>query len=245
MWDDPLWLRRIAHFLIGMCVLAVTLTTGHYLIQRPEFALQKFELAKPLRHVSKEQLTRLIHEQIEGNFFTVNLVTTRRALEQVPWVRKVSVRRKFPWTLAVAIEEHEVLARWNESELVNTDGEVFIGQYIGVLPQFIGQTGTSVEVTKVYRELNSLVLPLKQTVMQLSVSPRFSWEVRLENGMVLALGHEQMQQRFARFVAVYPYSLARLPKQARHIDLRYSNGFAAYLGTEKEIQETVDSDNGV
>jgi cell division protein FtsQ len=245
MWDDPLWLRRIANFLFGMCVLSVLVTAGHYLVQRPEFALQRIEVTKPLRHVSKEQLARLIHEQIQGNFFTVNLVRTRLALEQVPWVRKVSVRRKFPWALAVDIEEHQVLARWNETELVNIYGEVFSGQYEPSLPHFIGQPGTSEQVTRLYGELTQVMLPMKQPLTQISLSPRFSWQVRLANGIVLELGHEQMQQRLARFVAVYPYSLAKLSIHTKQVDLRYRNGFAAYLGQEIEVQEESDSDNSV
>jgi cell division protein FtsQ len=50
----------------------------------------------------------------------------------------------------------------------------------------------------------------------------------LENGMVLELGREQMQQRMERFVTVYPYSLAESVQTVRHVDLRYRNGFAAY-----------------
>ena len=47
--------------------------------------------------------------------------------------------------------------------------------------------------------------------------------------MVLELGREQMQERLSRFVKVYPYSLGALARSANHVDLRYRNGFAAYL----------------
>ena len=44
--------------------------------------------------------------------------------------------------------------------------------------------------------------------------------------MVLELGREDMQQRLARFVEVYPYSLAALQDKVKYVDLRYRNGFA-------------------
>jgi cell division septal protein FtsQ len=52
--------------------------------------------------------------------------------------------------------------------------------------------------------------------------------------MVLELGREHAQERLARFVEVYPYSLAPLRqagsgRAASHVDLRYQNGFAVYL----------------
>ena len=71
--------------------------------------------------------------------------------------------------------------------------------------------------------------PLKQQVVQISLSPRRAWQMRLDSGMVLELGREQAQERLARFVSVYPYSLASVQHTVDYVDLRYSNGFAAYL----------------
>jgi cell division protein FtsQ len=44
--------------------------------------------------------------------------------------------------------------------------------------------------------------------------------------MVLELGREDMQKRLARFVEVYPYSLAAIQSRVKYVDLRYRNGFA-------------------
>ncbi|MDP1635554.1 MAG: cell division protein FtsQ/DivIB, partial [Gallionellaceae bacterium] len=66
-------------------------------------------------------------------------------------------------------------------------------------------------------------------IVQLSLSPRYAWQVTLDDGMVIELGRDEMQQRLARFVAVYPYSLAAMARPVRHVDLRYRNGFAVYL----------------
>jgi cell division protein FtsQ len=65
--------------------------------------------------------------------------------------------------------------------------------------------------------------------VQISLSPRHAWQLRLSNGMALELGREQPQQRLARFVAVYPYSMAPMQRTVSYVDLRYQNGFAAYL----------------
>jgi cell division protein FtsQ len=43
---------------------------------------------------------------------------------------------------------------------------------------------------------------------------------------VLELGSEEMQQRLARFVSVYPYSIATLQTKVKYVDLRYHDGFA-------------------
>ncbi|MBI5006736.1 MAG: cell division protein FtsQ/DivIB [Nitrosomonadales bacterium] len=229
MWDNAPLLRSIANGLFGLSLVLVLYGAARYVLQLPVFPLRAVELTAPPQRVSVEALEKVVREKVSGNFFTVNLEQTRQAFEQLPWVRKVSVRRKFPWTLEVEVEEQVVLARWNGTELVNTYGEVFVGKVEQVLPAFIGQPETSQLVTQMYGELNAILQPLQQQIVQLSLSPRFAWQVKLDGGMVLELGREDMQQRLARFVAVYPYSLAATARPVNHVDLRYRNGFAAYL----------------
>ena len=229
MWDNPPMLRGIANLLFGISLLLVLYGVVRYVLHLPVFSLQAVELTVAPQRVSSVQLEKVVHEQLSGNFFTVDLEHTRQAFEQLPWVRKVSVRRKFPWSLQVEVEEQVALARWNCRSLVNTHGEVFTAMTEQMLPAFIGQPDTSAQVAQMYGELNVSLRPMHQEIAQIVLSPRFAWQVKLDNGMVLELGREQMQQRLTRFVTVYPYSLAASTQGVRHVDLRYRNGFAAYL----------------
>jgi cell division protein FtsQ len=229
MWDNAPLLRNIANMLFGVSLVLVLYGTVRYVLSLPVFPLRTVELAAEPQRVPTELLEKVVREQMSGNFFTVDLDRTRQAFEKLPWVRKVSVRRKFPWSLEVDVEEHVALARWNDKDLVNTHGEVFSGKVDQPLPVFIGQPNTSVQVTQMYGELNSALQPLHQQITQISLSLRFAWQVKLDKGMVLELGREEMQERLVRFVKVYPYSLAALARPANHVDLRYRNGFAAYL----------------
>lgn len=245
MWDNAPLLRAIANLLFGLSVVLVLYGTARYVLHLPSFPLNTVQLTAAPKQVPVELIERVVREQIRGNFFTVDLKHTRQAFEQLPWVRKVSVRRKFPWSLEVDVEEHVALAHWNGTTLVNTHGEVFSARTEQALPAFIGQPETSMQVAEMYGELRAELLPLQVQVAQLSLSPRFAWQVRLSNGMVLELGREQMQQRLARFVEVYPYSLATLAHPVTHVDLRYRNGFAAYLPNGAEAQDKRTSGNKV
>lgn len=229
MWDNAPLLRSIANALFGLSLVLVLYGATRYVLQLPVFPLRAVELTAPPQRVSSELLEKVVRERIGGNFFTVDLEQTRLAFEQLPWVRKVSVRRKFPWTLEVEVEEQVALARWNGTDLVNTHGEVFAGKVEQELPAFIGQPDSSQQVTQMYAELNATLEPIGRHIVQLSLSPRYAWQVKLDSGMVLELGREEMQQRMARFVAVYPYSLATMAHAVRRVDLRYRNGFAVYL----------------
>lgn len=248
MWDEPHALRQLANTLLGISLLLVLFGAVHYTVHLPGFALNAVQLTATPQRVDAAQIEEIVRNELHGNFFTVDLEGTRKAFENLPWVRKVSVRRHFPWRLDVELEEHVALASWNGSELVNTQGEVFAGECgrgmpdaSGTrrpppcgeveqnLPKFIGQADTAAEVTRMYKVFGDQLAPLKEEVAQISLSPRRAWQLRLNNGMVLELGREQVQERLARFVAVYPYSLATMPRTVNYVDLRYGNGFAAYL----------------
>jgi cell division protein FtsQ len=233
MWDNAPLLRGIANLLFGVSLVLALYGVVRYVLSLPVFPLRTVELTAAPERVPLEQLEKTVREQVRGNFFTVDLDRTRKAFEQLPWVRKVSVRRKFPWTLQLEVEEHVALARWNGTALVNTHGEVFVAQTDEILPAFIGQPETSQQVAQMYEELNQVLGPMQQQIVQIAYSPRYTWQIRLDEGMVLELGRDEVLQRLSRFVNVYPYSLALNDSGVRRIDLRYRNGFAAYLAASE------------
>lgn len=227
MWDKPHLLRIIATLLFGVSLVLLAFGGLRYALQLPVFQLRSVQLTNAPQQVDLVQLNQVIKRAVKGSFFTVDLEQTRRSFEQLAWVRKVSVRRHFPWGLEVTLEEQVPMARWNNVALVNTFGEVFEGQSRLPLPDFIGQPDTSVQVAEMYAEFSRQLGILQQSIAQISLTPRFAWQLRLGNGMLLELGREQVQQRLARFIAVYPYSLATMAGRINHVDLRYRNGFAA------------------
>ena len=108
---------------------------------------------------------------------------------------------------------------------MNRQGEIFVATSEQVLPSFIGSDEVSHEVTEQYAQLNRQLAPLNLQATQVALSARHAWQVRLSNGMVLELGRDDIGQRLARFVSVYPYSLTAMGG-VRYVDLRYPKGFA-------------------
>jgi cell division protein FtsQ len=226
MWDKTHMLRIFATLLFGLSLVLVAYGVMRYALQLPVFKLRTVQLTYVPQQVDMTQLNQVIKSAVGGSFFTVDLELTRRMFEQLPWVRKVSVRRHFPWGLEVTLEEHVPMARWNGTELVNTYGEVFVGQSKLLLPDFYGEPDTSAQVAGMYAELSKQLGVVQRSIKEISLSQRFAWSLKLDNGMQLAFGREQVKQRMARFVAVYPYSLAAMTKKYNYVDLRYRNGFS-------------------
>src|SRR5690349_12843 len=118
MWHDIRILNVISSTLLGLAALALLASGVWWLAQRPAFTLKTIRVdgtaETQLRRVNALTIRSTALPRIRGNFFTANLDTVRAAFESVPWVRKATVRREWPNTLLVTIEEHEPLGTWGE-----------------------------------------------------------------------------------------------------------------------------------
>jgi len=226
MWDNAAALNRIAGLLYRAAALLIIYGCIHYAVHLPVFPLREIRVIGDVGHMTDEQLAAVIARELQGNFFTVDLAQAREAFEKLPWVRKANVRRQWPDRLEVAVEEHQPLARWGSTALVNAHGEVFEAAISSKLPVFFGPEGTAVEVVARYAEFDRLLAPIGRKVVLITLSARRAWQLRLDDGMVLQLGRENLEARLAGFVSAYPRTVARLPQPPSHVDLRYSNGFA-------------------
>ena len=245
MWDNAILLRKIANALIAFSVLAMGYGVVYYVAHLPGLLpVRSVRLSAPPQRISATDLLKVMRSEVRGNLVTVDIKRVRQSLEKLPWVRNVSIRREFPQSLTVQMEEHQAFARWNNSALVNQHGEIFFAESEQVLPGFIGQDGAAAEIAQHYVQFNQQIASLGLSVAQIALSPRHAWQLRLNNGTVLELGREDMQQRLARFVAVQktediasglassgrlPKSLTRWPRTestVAYVDLRYRNGFA-------------------
>lgn len=227
MWDNPALLRNAGTAMFAVSVLLVLYGGLHYLVHLPTLLpLHSVRLNATPDRVDAQDVLQVARDSVQGNFFTVDIGQLRNKIETLPWVRRVQIRREFPDRLSVEIEEHQALAHWNDEDLVNQQGEVFSALSDEKLPNFVGQAGDAQQVAEQYAKCSAQLAAVHLQVEQISESPRRAWQLRLSNGMILELGSEQMQERLARFVAVYPYSLAGMREAVKTVDLRYRNGFA-------------------
>jgi len=233
MWDNARALN-IAASIITLAALAL-LTWGltAWAVRQPAFAFREVVVQGPLVRANPAFLEAAIREELKGTFFTMRLADARASLMRVPWVRDVALRRAWPGRLEVSVFEHEPLARWNDSALVNSRGETFSADYNGELPQFTGPEGSASEVTARFREFGEALKPINLAISEVSLSPRGGWRLNTgRSGVVIDLGRVEPDARLGRFIANYTRTVGRLEKAGRHVnrvDLRYGNGFAVAL----------------
>jgi len=226
MWDKPQALNWLANFLYALAVVLLLYAALMALVRLPVFALKQVRVEGQLRHVTREQVQLIVSRHLHGNFFTLDLAQARDAFQKLPWVRNVSVRRRWPDKLEVAVEEHQELARWGNIALVNTHGELFRAASDSELPVFYGPGDGVKEISQQYASYSALLQPLGMKVAQLSLSPRRAWQLGTDGGMVIELGRDHTEDRLQKFIAVYVKTLGALNVPVAYADLRYANGFA-------------------
>ena len=197
-----------------------------------------------IKRVDAHELKR-IAGGIRGSMLRTDLAEVKAAVKKIPWVRDADVRRRFPSTLEVSVEEHEPYAHWKSTDgekrnVVNTRGEVFKADLDAPLPIFSGPPGTSKEVLATYAAFTAQLAAIGRSPTELSLSPRRAWQIKLDNGASLALGRSEAAERLSRYVRAYPVVAALQLANAR-IDMRYQSGMAIKTAQEnspKPIKKT-------
>lgn len=232
MWDNPRLLNMAAGVLAGIAALAFALAAAVLLVRSPWFPVVRIDVTHALERTTKQEIETATRGRIGGNFFAVAPDEVRSGLEQLPWVRRASVRRVWPDRLEIALEEHVPFARWGEDALINTYGERFSAKLGGPgeaqLPVFFGPAGAEHDVAQRYARFADAVGPLGAALERVVLTPRYAWQLRLSSGLHIMLGRdaEVAEARLRKFVEVYAGTLGRMARKHDYVDLRYPNGFA-------------------
>lgn len=233
MWDNPRLLNAAANALLAVAFAGFAYVGLRLVSESSAFSLRTVRVGGDLNHVARADVARALQGKVSGTFFTVDLELISTLFRSVPWVRRAEVRRQWPDSLEVTIEEHVALGRWGQGkdQLVNSHGELFFGRGEPVLPLLSGPAGTEGEVARRYLSFRELLAPLALEPRQVALSSRLAWQIRLSNGLIVQLGHDSdrdnsLEERLEKFVSVYPETVGKMAGRAQYVDLRYPNGFA-------------------
>ena len=105
------------------------------------------------QRVSPGQIEKAVAPFSQTGFMSADLDAIQRAVEALPWVEHARIQRRWPNSLHVTVIEQTAAARWGESGLLNTRGELFVRSATHVpaeLPRLSGPEGTESQVAQRY-----------------------------------------------------------------------------------------------
>jgi len=219
--------RRIGVSLAGIAVTAMACAALVWLLDQP---IQRVIVTGRLQRVSALDVEQVVRARLNGaGLVSVNLEHISNGLRTLPWVDSAAVQRSWPRGLKIEIVEQAAVARWNDTGLVNSRGQLFMSDAHFVppeLPQLAGPAGSEAEVTGRYLAVQGRLTEVGLRLVALTLDARGALSLTLDNGVQVRLGRQQIESRFERFMLVAAKLVSQRAADIAYVDMRYGNGFA-------------------
>ncbi len=236
---------RTAVLAVGFCFAAALVFLVDFALQPQRFPTRHVDVEGSLQNTQESQITDAIIAAVrDANILQVDLAQVARATQQNPWVETAHIRRRWPDTLVVYINERVLRSRWNESMWLDQNGvAVEIPGFVDyALPHLKGPAGREHDVLEQYQRW---VQPLDDAGLQLvelENTKRDSWNLVAAvtaaaagedsaaspqaSHFEIKFGIDNLQPKMDRFLDLYRSSLAMAAHDLRVVDLRYPDGVA-------------------
>src|SRR3984893_6924365 len=217
--------RRYARRAALVVLLAGGLAALTWALDRP---VRVISMDGSFQRVSPGQIEKAVAPFSQSGFMSADLDGIQRAVETLPWVEHARIQRRWPNSLHVTVVEQTAAARWGESGLLNTRGELFVREATHVtaeLPRLSGPEGTQSQVAQRYLSVQGRMLDAGMRVAALRLDARGAWEMDLDSGVTVRLGRREVDERIERFIHTASQVIAHRLNEISYVDMRYSNGF--------------------
>jgi cell division protein FtsQ len=207
-------------------VLVGALSALTWALDRP---VKVISIDGSFQRVSPGQIEQAVAPFAKEGFMSASLSEIQRAVETLPWVDHARIARRWPNSLRVTVTEQTAAARWGDSGLLNTRGELFIRAAAHVpaeLPRLSGPEGTEAQVAQRYLAVQGRMLEAGLRLAALRLDERGAWEMDLDSGVTVRLGRRDVEERIDRFIHTASQVIAHRLPEVGYVDMRYSNGFA-------------------
>lgn len=228
-WQWPRFVvewRNFARRGAVLLLLAGGLSALTWALDRP---VRIISMDGSFQRVSPGQIEKAVAPFANAGFMSANLDDIQNAVEALPWVAQARIQRRWPNSLHVSVIEQTAAARWGDSGLLNTRGELFVRQAQHVpaeLPHLSGPEGTESEVARRYLAVQGRMVEAGMRVVAMRLDERGAWEMDLDSGVTVRLGRRDVDERIDRFIHTASSVIAHRLNEISYVDMRYSNGFA-------------------
>jgi cell division protein FtsQ len=220
---------KIFRWLCVLIVVIALIIVYVWLSNPRSFPIKNVQVKGSYSHESNQALENIITPYVHTSIFGLSASALQQRLLQLPWLADVNIRRVFPATIVITLQEKQPIYVWNDTALMTADGTAFtpaLETFPSNLPKLIGPDDQQQLLFSTMEQINQLLQPLNITVQQLTLSDRGSWSMVLSNGIAVMIGKQNLWDRLQQFVTVYPKVIGPKAQHALSVDLRYPNGFA-------------------
>ncbi|WP_392560816.1 FtsQ-type POTRA domain-containing protein [Orbus sturtevantii] len=256
----PKNIEQFVGFVFFISVLSlsiwVVLTVKNWVDNPERVVLSQLVLTGDSRFTNEDDIRKaILGLGLPNTYVAQDVDDIQQEIMRLPWVKQVSVRKKWPDRLIVNIVEYQPSYVWNDIFLLDENAIIFSVPKDRVnsdlLPKLFGPIGKEKLILEVYRQLEDISKKSNDQHLALSISDAIAdeknaWQLVvkqcikgfcIENQTILLkLGREKIIERYIRFIRLFGDIQADLLTNERlaEIDLRYENGISV---KKQEIEE--------
>ena len=244
--DNTNWMVALVFLmLLGM----ISLFVADQLYHPEKFRIEQIEVRGQLKHVNGSQVTKVVQQSLDGNYFSASLDQLEAEINQIPWVFNTTVRRQWPSTLVVRIDEVQPIAEWGDDQWLNSSGDLVKRQpWNHPLPVLRGPIAMQKEVWRSFQRWHEKFVSHGLSLDRLEFDERELWYLTLSLSalaiervaniagvdsqpltkaeVTMIVDNGDAEGRISRLIeALNSQLIAEFPGM-KSIDLRYPNGFA-------------------
>lgn len=217
--------------MLALCVVLSTVWVGltESIEMKELLPIKHVRIAGDFEYLQRESVESVVRPLLEKGFFELDLHEAGDAVGSLPWVSSVSLKKVWPDTLEIDIQEQRAYMKWGKNGYLNRNGEPFHPQGKQVetsLPEIFGPEGQEKQLMAQFEKISAELTQLGMTAERLHVSDRRSWVLELANGLQIQLGRDRPNIAFERFLNSVPLLGDERLADVERIDMRYPNGFA-------------------
>ena len=234
--DVSPWLARVFAVFIALSGLVLMLVVVINLIQLP---IVRVGVTGKLEYVTREKISELVAPYLNSGFVAVDLGGLRDALEDLPWISRVVLKREWPDGLNIEVHEQRAIAQWQQHSFVNHSGELFTPNkkvVIADLPKLSGPDSSQRKVMVNYRKMAQFLGQSDLKLLSLKIDDRGSWRCLITGNRELVLGRIDVIKRMQNFLLLYETFNERERQQFAQIDLRYTNGLSVAWNDKEKVR---------
>lgn len=226
--------------LVGL-LLVLSLIASKALFDPKRFPVLEVKIVGDLHYQDKKQIENVLLSELSKGFYGLSVNRLNKNLLSLSWIQASEVKRVWPDAIQVELTERKPLVVWNQTGLISTEGDLFVAKHnkemasLENLPKLDGPEGRHSLVWQNYLVMEKMLAPMGLKISELTLSPRGSWQIKLENNLNIILGTREVLPRLRRFVRSYDKLVGQRPNQIGYVDLRYTSGMAVGWGNNVSV----------
>ncbi len=253
--EHPIWFVALVFLLL---VMVISLSVLDWAMDPARFPIREVALRGSWEQVEPDRIRAVVASRINGNYFSTRLEVIESAVRSQLGVSRVHIRRRWPSTLEVHVEEIQPVAFWGSDRVLDFQGDLFPRDArVGPLPRLKGPEHAKERVWETFQNWQPLFARQGLSLDQLELDDRALWYLTLSRAAGLTARHSDellaetspdaapkevrvmvndpnAQDRIQRLIHALNSHLIMDFPQMQSIDLRYPNGFAIHWSDPPE-----------